>query len=347
MQPVVSQKSLSLLSFKLLTQLEKIKCKRFEWIKDAREGILKSWGESRVEYRDWLQQVTHEIQQLNDMGDGASAEWLAHTLLREPSILESPHLELTIPTGQGMEVIIFKGFAEGAYTVTPAGHHPSQVEAAPSRATEDPIVPEPPRTPAVTMRSEPVAPDTSAAELTEGPTIAARNQVPRARETVSHPQRPTGETSGENNSSIGDAAPVKGKTAPATAKFRHLAAKPPAVERTEAPKTTADGHLTGVHEIVARLDEVGEGSGEHNSSTGDGAVVEEDAYANDITFIKECPDKRRPASKKKRKRRAASAPANNEDNETIGRKSMYHPVPMGSPTNGITRNTPAVGGAPA
>lgn len=104
-----SQKNLSFISWQLLSELDEMKYDQYVWLMQARDILLGNWELYRARYRSWRRKVDGLVDDLVQKGDTDGANWLTQTLLRDPIISNPAEFELTIPTGNGTEVIHIRG----------------------------------------------------------------------------------------------------------------------------------------------------------------------------------------------------------------------------------------------
>jgi hypothetical protein len=113
-----SQKNLSFISWQLLSELDEMKHDQYAWLMQARENLLDNWKDYRARYRSWRRKVDGLVDDLAQKGDAEGASWLTQTLLRDPIISNPAEFELTIPTGNGSEVIHVRGCPDQPAAVT-------------------------------------------------------------------------------------------------------------------------------------------------------------------------------------------------------------------------------------
>ena len=113
-----SQKNLSFISWQLLSELDEMKHDQYAWLMQARENLLGNWKDYRARYRSWRRKVDGLVDDLAQKGDAEGASWLTQTLLRDPIISNPAEFELTIPTGNGSEVIHVRGCPDQPAAVT-------------------------------------------------------------------------------------------------------------------------------------------------------------------------------------------------------------------------------------
>lgn len=82
---------------------------QYSWLMQARESLLDNWKTYRTRYRSWRRKVDGLVDDLVKKGDTEGAKWLTQTLLRDRMTLDPAEFEITMPTGNGTEIIHIRG----------------------------------------------------------------------------------------------------------------------------------------------------------------------------------------------------------------------------------------------
>lgn len=89
-----------------------MKHEQYSWLIQARESLLGNWKAHRARYRSWRRKVDGLVDDLARKGDAEGANWLAQTILRDHMAPDPADFEITMPTGNGTEIIHIRGCRE-------------------------------------------------------------------------------------------------------------------------------------------------------------------------------------------------------------------------------------------
>lgn len=107
----------ALAPWQLLSRLQDLRFKRFEWLVHNRNQLLQGWQVYCQEYHDWRQDVERQIATQRALGHYENVRKLVDEVLQDPNARDPGEFKLNMITGQNFETITFQSVPLDALTV--------------------------------------------------------------------------------------------------------------------------------------------------------------------------------------------------------------------------------------